>query len=153
MEVEFWNSTRNKLLAGGRFSTTKWTFQDILGRAKSNLVKFKTKHSLPVALICLDIIPLVNEAWDKSFGNTKTNKKVIAKQGWNPLNMNLLLLKQIQAIGNTKNNLDRLPLVLNSANSMSAAVFSRIVQCKLRHNGRQKNQQNLEEEETIAETL
>jgi hypothetical protein len=37
-----------------------------------------------------DIVPLVNQAFPKSFGNSKSVIKVIAERGWNPLNYNLL---------------------------------------------------------------
>jgi hypothetical protein len=39
-----------------------------------------------------DIVPLVNYAFPKSFGNTKSAAKVVAERGWNPLNYNLIKL-------------------------------------------------------------
>jgi hypothetical protein len=37
-----------------------------------------------------DIIPLVNAAWNDSFGNVLSSKKAITERGWNPLNYCLL---------------------------------------------------------------
>ena len=41
-------------------------------------------------IICLDIIPIVNYAWARSFNNFITNKKAIRDRGWGPLNKILL---------------------------------------------------------------
>ena len=35
-------------------------------------------------------MPLVNEAWSKSFARVNTNKKAMAEQGWFPYNQKLL---------------------------------------------------------------
>ena len=37
-----------------------------------------------------DIVPLVNMAFPRSFGNRKNAIKAIADRGWNPLNFNIL---------------------------------------------------------------
>jgi hypothetical protein len=39
-----------------------------------------------------DIVPLVNMAFEKSFGNQKNAVKAIADRGWNPLNYNILTI-------------------------------------------------------------
>mmetsp|Transcript_25328 Transcript_25328/g.29831 ORF Transcript_25328/g.29831 Transcript_25328/m.29831 type:complete len:179 (+) Transcript_25328:1555-2091(+) len=44
-----------------------------------------------------EIIPIINAAWDKSFGRVSTNKKAIAERGWWPYNRNLLLHTKIRA--------------------------------------------------------
>ena len=55
---------------------------------------------MPIYLGSEDIVPLVNKAWGKAFANIHTNKKSIAERGWNPLNRNLLLNKEIKASNN-----------------------------------------------------
>ena len=46
-------------------------------------------------LCSTDIVPLINEAWSKSFARVNNNKKAISKRGWGPLNRNLLLYKEL----------------------------------------------------------
>jgi hypothetical protein len=47
------------------------------------------------SLVAKDIVPIVNFVWRPTFGNNISNKKAIAVRGWNPLNLNLLLNKEI----------------------------------------------------------
>jgi hypothetical protein len=81
-------------------------FKMLLNLAKRRLVSFKLKHNIPICLTGEDIVPLINAAWDKSFGNVKTNKKAIAVRGWNPLNKNLLLHKEICSGTNSSETLE-----------------------------------------------
>jgi hypothetical protein len=71
----------------------------LLGVAKAELVQFKIRVNLPVALGGSNIIPLVNQAWDNLFANVVTNKKAIADRGWGPLNQNILVRKEIAKTG------------------------------------------------------
>ena len=41
-------------------------------------------------LVPTDIIPMVNKAWDVSFGCEIANKKAVCDRGWFPYNRNLL---------------------------------------------------------------
>jgi hypothetical protein len=132
-------------------------FKMLLAKAKSNLVKFKIQHNIPIALTGSDIIPLVNIAWDKSFANVTTNQKAIAERGWGPLNYNLLLHKEIQNSGHKdvveEPDIERLPRILNSFTGFSGIVFNRICQFNLKHGGRERNRENIALGETIQETL
>ena len=81
----------------GDSSEQNGLFKMLLTEAKKELVNFKIKHGMPIYLGSEDIVPLVNKAWGKSFGNIETSRKAIAARGWNPLNRNLLLNKEIKA--------------------------------------------------------
>jgi hypothetical protein len=85
-------------------ATSYWKFGDsseqnshlkgILSLANNELVSFRVRHNIPIALNGEDIIPLVNKAWTESFANKITNRKAIATRGWFTLNQNLLLTKK-----------------------------------------------------------
>ena len=47
-------------------------------------------------LLPSDIMPIVNHAWKKSFGNLSNTRKAIYHRGWYPLNRNLLLDKDLR---------------------------------------------------------
>jgi hypothetical protein len=139
-------------------------FKMLLGNAKKDLVSFKIQHNIPLNLTGEDIIPLVNIAWRRSFANVGTNKKAIATRGWNPLNRNLLLHKEIQSGRNSceitqsinQNNQqldDTFPLVLNTTEGISGACFQKMIQHCLRHGGVKRNQENLLQGESIHETF
>jgi len=46
----------------------------------------KLAAGLLISIHKSNIIPLVHEAWNASFGLVKSNSKAIAARGWNPLN-------------------------------------------------------------------
>ena len=60
-------------------------------KAKNGLVQYKIRMGMNVALTRNDIIPIVNVAWQQSFGRVRTNKLAISVRGWGPLNRALLL--------------------------------------------------------------
>ena len=45
----------------------------------------------------VEIMTLVNYAWDRSFARVATDKVAIAERGWYPLNCNLLLDTQLRS--------------------------------------------------------
>ena len=51
---------------------------------------------LPPVIEPYEIIPIINAAWDKSFGRVLKNKNTIAERGWWPYNRNLLLHPKIR---------------------------------------------------------
>ena len=57
---------------------------------KRELVVFKTRMGMPVAINRTDIVPLANKASLRSFARVECNKRAIARRGWNPLNRVLL---------------------------------------------------------------
>jgi hypothetical protein len=138
-------------------------FKQLLSEAKKELIAYKIKHNLPIALNSEDIIPLVNKSWHSSFANIRTNRKAIAVRGWNPLNRNLLLHKEIKIsdtsestnTGNNEidDNNSTLPFALNSTTGKSGQCFQALVQHCLRHGGIERNQENLRNGESIQETF
>jgi hypothetical protein len=141
-------------------------FKQLLGKAKKDLVTFKIRHNMPVAINSEDIIPLLNKAWVSSFANKASNQKAIALRGWFPLNRNLLLHKEIKEScevdgpmidGPTTNEtIDHeitLPFTLNSDTGTSGVCFQKMMQHCLRHGGIARNSENLCAGETIKETF
>jgi hypothetical protein len=65
------------------------------GAYKIELVKAKRQyleHRNQPKFEPTDIVPLINMAFEKSFGNQKNAVKAIADRGWNPLNYNILTI-------------------------------------------------------------
>jgi hypothetical protein len=112
-------------------------------------------------------MPLINYAWDDTFGNIPTNRKAIAVRGWNPLNRNLLLDPEIS--NTTINNFVsyeetntqqeeeyddfNLPSIFNTTKGASGGTFEKLVQHVLRNGGIENNKKNLEKGVNIQETL
>ena len=44
-----------------------------------------------------DLIPMINYAWNHSFARKTKNQKAISERGWNPLNRNLLMDRDLRA--------------------------------------------------------
>jgi hypothetical protein len=129
----------------------------LLGVAKAELVQFKIRVNHLVALGGSDIIPLVNQAWDRSFANDVTNKKAIAERGWGPLNQNVLLHEEIANTGSLAHNQQNnpaltLPGKLNISDGTSGRIFLAVLQHDLKHGGQERHQ-NLHKGETIQETF
>ena len=59
-------------------------------KAKRKIVDDKKRLMMEPTIEPCEIINIVNETWDESFGCTKTNKKAIAERGWGPFNRNLI---------------------------------------------------------------
>ena len=90
------------------------------GSFKTNIYKFKQsmydcKPEGKRGFKDSDIIPIVNHAFDKSFGKIDSVKKAIAHRGWNPLNYCLLTAPDIAA---TKNK-DRTESTDEQANTVT----------------------------------
>ena len=65
-------------------------------KAKRKLLTLKADHRQELTINKVDIVGLVNTAWDNSFANIATNKKAIYERGWYPLKYNVLLHPEIQ---------------------------------------------------------
>jgi hypothetical protein len=59
-------------------------------RDKRKLSQFRISMGMPLNIRPSDIVPIVNNAWEKSFARVQSNKRAIAKRGWQPLNRGLL---------------------------------------------------------------
>jgi hypothetical protein len=130
----------------------------LLGVAKAELVQFKIRVNLPFALGGSNIIPLGNQAWDGSFANVVTSKKAIADRGWDPLNRNILLHKEIANTGSIAHNQQHdpaltLPGKLNISDGTSGRIFLAMLKHDLKYGGRERHQENLHKGETIQETF
>ena len=74
------------------------SFNIAFARAKADLLQYKIKKmTQDSSLRPTDLMPLINYAWSNSFARVTTNKKAIVERGWNPLNYNLLLNKELRA--------------------------------------------------------
>jgi len=99
-------ATKWKLLFGVPYGTSYWqvansaeqngSYKMAWYEEKCSLNKFKGIQGMPLTINAEDIMPMVNRAWDKSFGCKNLIKKAVAMQGWNPLNHGLLLHLEIQ---------------------------------------------------------
>ncbi len=96
--LQYVNDPRHKWYCcfGVPYATHVWQVADassLNGSYKIELTKAKRryieKREIP-KFEPMDIIPLVNMAFPKSFGNRKNAIKAIADRGWNPLNYNIL---------------------------------------------------------------
>ena len=68
------------------------SFNMAITKAKQNLLELKDSIGLQNdGIIDTDLMPLINEAWEKSFARVDKNRNAIADRGWNPLNKALLL--------------------------------------------------------------
>ena len=66
-------------------------------KAKDELLSFKESIGLSNGLTLTDMMPIINDAWNKSFTRVGMNKNAISDQGWNPLNHALLLNEKLRA--------------------------------------------------------
>jgi len=66
-------------------------FKIEFGAAKQRLSQRRLALKLPMRFDMTDVIPLINAAWTRSFGNAANTKKALADRGWNPMNRALLL--------------------------------------------------------------
>ena len=51
-------------------------------RANAEIVQKNEALSLPPVIEPYEIIPIINVAWGKSFGDVSTNKKAVVERGW-----------------------------------------------------------------------
>ena len=83
----------------GDSSEQNGAFKMNLTKAKRELVhkKWRCGMSKDARVEKHDIMLIVSQAWDKSFGWVATNQKAIAARGWNPLTRNLLDNKELRS--------------------------------------------------------
>jgi hypothetical protein len=101
----------------GDSSEQNGCFKMNITKAKRKLLTLKADHRQELTINKVDIVGLVNTAWDNSFANIATNKKAIYERGWYPLNYNVLLHPEIQLVTQPRHNRtsmrpQRLPLSL-----------------------------------------
>ena len=73
-------------------------FKMLFSRAKRELFRSRIETcQQSMHLVQTDIVPLVNQCWDSSFGDIQANRRAISEKGWGPFNCNLLLHSNIRA--------------------------------------------------------
>ena len=88
-----------------------------ISKAKRKLFTLKADHRQELTIIKVDIVGLVNMAWDNSlFANVATNKKAISEQGWLRMNYDVLLHPEIQLTQPQQN-------IINAATETSVALL------------------------------
>jgi hypothetical protein len=88
-----------KVCLGVPYATSYWqvgdsaeqneTFKILWYQVKDALVKWKSEKGMPMSIGSTDVVPLLNQIWEKAFGRVTSNLKATAKRGWNPLNRKL----------------------------------------------------------------
>ena len=109
-------------------------FKKLLSEAKARWLEYRPLNLQK--FMPTDIVPLVKQAWDNSFGHCGNSKNAITSRGWNPLNYNLLdnkrLIKTKQNINNkpsSVNNIDAIdPLSLNTSVGAAGSYTDIIVE-------------------------
>jgi hypothetical protein len=78
-----------------------------------------------------DIIPLVNTAWDKSFGRCAEARRAIIQRGWNPLNYVLLDHPKLKSITkkppsnlSTELNTNSTAMITNSSSGITTVELN-----------------------------
>jgi hypothetical protein len=125
-------------------------FKMLLGEAKRQLISFRSDHGLSITIRNEDIVPLVNKAWNDSFGRKVTNKKAIAERGWFPANRNVLLHKDIKKTVQVE---EKAPLNLNTTEGMSGIAMSKILQAHARNGGVERHQKALKDGKKLSEII
>jgi hypothetical protein len=73
-------------------------FKTAFTKAKNSLFPpSDTKATLRIAYTATDIVPLVNKAWKKSFGDVSMGKSALVKRGWNPMHRCLMIHPEVKA--------------------------------------------------------
>ena len=73
------------------------SFNMAITKAKDHLLEYKESIGLTNGVVATDLMPIINEAWRKSFARVRKNKNAIWGRGWNPPNRALLLNNELCA--------------------------------------------------------
>ena len=95
-ECHYWNAyiglpNCTALWQVGDSSEQNGQFKTGLRIAANRIIQGQRNNRERLRLQKRDIIPMIMEAYPKSFGNRSTNRMALAKRGWNPMNRNTLL--------------------------------------------------------------
>ncbi len=86
MVLLLWSSLYNPYLQVGNAGPLNGAYKVELAKAKHKYIEKRETPRFELTAI----VPLVNKAFPKSFGNRKSAVKAIANRRWNPLNYNIL---------------------------------------------------------------
>jgi hypothetical protein len=142
---------------GVPYATHIWQVADasaLNGSFKIELAKAKRKYveerDVP-KFEPTDIVPLVNAAFPKSFGNNQHAVKAIAERGWNPLNYNSLTLLPTPEIVNlvdcdVQTNQTTLPS-LNFSKGSGSYYLDKLIEEEKKDEGRKKRFEAIKSEQ------
>jgi len=148
---------------GVPYATHVWQVADasgLNGAYKIELAKAKREYiehrSLP-KFEPTDIVPLVNMAFGKRFGNQKNALKAIADRGWNPLNYNILATyKHFEkdeidlTLDTSTTNKMTIPTV-NIAQGAGSFYLDRLIEEEKKIEGRKRKFEEIKEEQKTKE--
>ena len=107
------------------------SFNMAMTKAKQDLLALKDSLGLQnEGIVDTDLMPLINQAWDKSFARVEKNKNAISDRGWNPLNKCLLLDQTLRSTMTAKessqeyNRLNEiiLPRTVNQTSDIDSSI-------------------------------
>jgi len=123
---------------------------------------YKASLGLSLTLTKDDIMLLVNRAWNKSFARRELTAKAVAMRGWNPLNRGILTHPEVvrtkveptdasnatqqEAVvdGSTASTESSFLPQVNITEGFAGTVVDRLVQHRLRNDGRERRSQMLQ---------
>jgi hypothetical protein len=145
---------------GVPYATHIWQVADaseLNGLFKIELTRAKREylwHRSSARFLPTDIIPLLNIAWPKSFGNQERAARAIEARGWNPLNYSLLdhpALKKVAA------PIDLTQPMPNIKEGLAYHFMDKLIEEEKRNEGRVKKfkeaKESLKSKEAKAEKL
>ena len=161
--LQYVNDPRHKWYCcfGVPYATHIWQVADassLNGSYKIELAKAKRKYiekrDTP-KFEPTDIIPLVNMAFPRSFGNKKNAIKAIADRGWNPLNYNILtsLPQQKDVVDlsattvTTESSVGVSVPMINVECGVGSYYIDRLIEEEKKSEGRKKKFENLKSEQ------
>jgi hypothetical protein len=159
-----------KVCLGVPYATSYWqvgdsseqngTFKILWYREKRKVVSYKRDRAMAMALNPEDVIPLLNNVWEESYGRVRTNLTATSDRGWNPPNRKLQshpeLLPESQTNQTNTTNSDPSsldPSAMNFEDGFSTVVMDRICQHVMRNGGVERRQQRLQEGNDVTTAL
>ena len=109
----------------------------------------------PLVIKNKQVIPLINDIWDQTFGNKENAMKAIADRGWYPANRMLLDhpdLKKKEILNTPSPNelpVDNVCNAINLENEVASKVMTKIVDEFMKRNGVKKRIENLKKGDLI----
>jgi hypothetical protein len=148
---------------GVPYATHIWQVNDassLNGKFKLELTKAKRnyiRHCDVPKFEPTDIVPLINAAFSRSFGNADAAKKAIQERGWNPLNYNLLTVLPNKGDGvvdltgklQDKENAPQLPPIpkINVSQGVGSYYVDLLINEELKNEGGKKRNEEIKSEQ------
>lgn len=167
--LEYINDPEHKWVAcfGVPYATHVWQVADassLNGCFKIELTKAKQKylqHRSKPKFEPTDIVPLVNMAFPKSFGNQENARKAIASRGWNPLNYKILttlpekevydLTTEVSGDKTGTTTTISVPISLNISSGSGSYYLDKLIEEERKQEGRKRKFETLKLEQDTKE--